>query len=139
MQETMKTAGKTARNRFEEEFTRINAERDERLKPILERKQQISSHQNALKEQRKQHSKAIEAIDGELYELKLDYNYLCECEQGVRRECKAARARVSEEAETYFREHHGHSWWWNKINDFLEEHPEVAAGILAKEEEGGEL
>ena len=138
MQDTVKTAGETARNRFEEEIARINAERDEKLKPILERKRQIHDAQNTLKEQRKQHFKAIEAIEDELHELKLDFSYLSECELSVRRECKEARAQVSEEAETYFREHHGHNWWWNKINDFLEEHPEVAAGILAKEEEGGE-
>ena len=133
------TAGKTARNRFEEEIARINAGRDEKLKTILERKQQVDEHQNALKEQRRQHFKAVEAIDGELHDLKLDYNQLRECELSVRREAKEARARVSGEAEAFFREHKGHNWWWNKINDFLEEHPEVAAGILAETEEGGEL
>ena len=57
--------------------------------------------------------------------------------EGIRLECKKAKAQVAEEADSWFSEHPTENWLWKKVYRFFKKNPDVCLQIM--KEEGGEV
>lgn len=138
MENERQTAGETAKifNRFEEEIFRLNRERDARVATLLEEIHQLADERDALKLQKTEHHKAIEAINGRIMEVTGRIKQ-CNAEtEAIRLECKRAKAKVVEEANEHYAQFPSENWLWKKVYRFFKKNPDVCLQVM--KEEGGE-
>lgn len=139
MQETKKTAGEKALpySRFEEEIIRLNRERDTRIATILEEIHQLADEREALRLAKAEHHQALESLNRGIKEHTDQIKRLNAEAEGIRLECKKAKAQVTEEANAHFEKLPSENWLWKKVYRFFKKNPDVCLQIM--KEEGGVL
>ena len=137
MQNERHTAGETASiyNRFEEDIFRLNQERDAKVGAILEDIHRLADERETLRQAKAEHHQALESINRQIKELTDRIKQRNAEAETARIECKQAKARVIEEANTHYEKYPVENWLWKKVYRFFKKNPDVCLQIM--KEEGG--